>query len=319
MKPQNLHCHTHFCDGADSPAAMAAAAFAAGCGAIGFSGHSPLPGQEVWCMDPARVADYRRAVMELKTGYAGRMEVYLGLEQDFCSPDTGPDWDYKIGSVHCLPLPDGTLLPLDESAATLASGVRRWFGGDWNALARAYYERVARVDTVTGGEIVGLIGRNGAGKSTTIKCLTGFLPYEQGTIKICGYDIKTEAVKAKQELGYVPDNRAVFEQMTGTEYVNFIADLHKTPLNVRLERIEEMQEYNQQKMLAAFIHNGVSESHFVGSTGYGYDDRGRETLDAVFAMAMGAEDALVRHNFVSGTLEGSTDGWVKISIPSPTG
>lgn len=65
--------------------------------------------------------------------------------------------------------------------------------------------------------------------------------------------------------------------------------------------IEEMQEYNQQKMLAAFIHNGVSESHFVGSTGYGYDDRGRETLDAVFAMAMGARDALVRHNFVCGT------------------
>ena len=65
--------------------------------------------------------------------------------------------------------------------------------------------------------------------------------------------------------------------------------------------IEEMQEYNQQKMLAAFIHNGVSESHFVGSTGYGYHDRGRETLDAVFAMAMGAEEALVRHNFVCGT------------------
>ena len=57
--------------------------------------------------------------------------------------------------------------------------------------------------------------------------------------------------------------------------------------------IEEIQEYNQQKMLAAFIQNGVSESHFVGSTGYGYDDRGRETLDAVFAQAMGAEDALV--------------------------
>ena len=51
--------------------------------------------------------------------------------------------------------------------------------------------------------------------------------------------------------------------------------------------IEEIQEYNQQKMLAAFIQNGVSESHFVGSTGYGYDDRGRETLDAVFAQVMG--------------------------------
>lgn len=66
-------------------------------------------------------------------------------------------------------------------------------------------------------------------------------------------------------------------------------------------RIEENTEYNQQKMLAAFIHNGVSESHFSGTTGYGYDDRGRDTLDRVFAEAAGAEDALVRHNFVSGT------------------
>ena len=155
MKPQTLHCHTTFCDGADSPAAMAAAAFAAGCGAIGFSGHSPLPGQESWCMAPEQLADYRRAVTALKAEYAGRMEVYLGLEQDYDSPGTGPDWDYKIGSVHCLRLPDGTLLPLDESAATLAAGVARWYGGDWTALARAYYARVARVDAVTGGESVG--------------------------------------------------------------------------------------------------------------------------------------------------------------------
>ncbi len=54
-------------------------------------------------------------------------------------------------------------------------------------------------------------------------------------------------------------------------------------------------------MLAAFIKNGVSESHFAASTGYGYGDRGREVLDRVFADAFGAEDALVRHNFVSGT------------------
>lgn len=66
-------------------------------------------------------------------------------------------------------------------------------------------------------------------------------------------------------------------------------------------RIEENTEYNQQKMLRSFIDNGVSESHFAGTTGYGYDDRGRDTLDRVFAEAVGAEDALVRHNFVSGT------------------
>lgn len=66
-------------------------------------------------------------------------------------------------------------------------------------------------------------------------------------------------------------------------------------------QIEETTRYNQRKMLAAFIRNGVSESHLGISTGYGYGDRGRDTLDRVLADALGAEDALVRHNFVSGT------------------
>lgn len=67
------------------------------------------------------------------------------------------------------------------------------------------------------------------------------------------------------------------------------------------ETIEKTTEYNQQKVLAAFIENRVSESHFVKTTGYGYGDRGRDVLDSVFAMSMGTEDALVRHSIVSGT------------------
>ncbi len=65
--------------------------------------------------------------------------------------------------------------------------------------------------------------------------------------------------------------------------------------------IDRVTEYNQLKMLSAFIQNGVSEAAMAGSTGYGYDDRGRETLERVMAQAMGAEDALIRHQFVSGT------------------
>lgn len=64
---------------------------------------------------------------------------------------------------------------------------------------------------------------------------------------------------------------------------------------------DEIGEYNSQKVLAAFIENGVSESHFAGTTGYGYDDRGREVLESVMAKITGSEDALMRHNFVSGT------------------
>ncbi len=67
------------------------------------------------------------------------------------------------------------------------------------------------------------------------------------------------------------------------------------------ERIEAIKQYNQEKVLSAFINNGISESHFVPTSGYGYGDRGRDVTDAVFAEVFGAEDALVRHNFVSGT------------------
>ena len=69
----------------------------------------------------------------------------------------------------------------------------------------------------------------------------------------------------------------------------------------QMQQIEEMQDYNQQKMLYAFQQAGVSESHFTASTGYGYGDRGRDALDQVFATVFDAQDALVRHNFVSGT------------------
>lgn len=65
--------------------------------------------------------------------------------------------------------------------------------------------------------------------------------------------------------------------------------------------IERVREYNQQKMLKAFQENHVSEAMFAGSTGYGFDDRGRDTLDKIYAYVFDAEDALARHNFMSGT------------------
>lgn len=65
--------------------------------------------------------------------------------------------------------------------------------------------------------------------------------------------------------------------------------------------LDRLAEYNGQRILKAFIDNRVSEMHLKGTTGYGYNDDGRDKLDAVFAQVLGAEDALVRHNFVNGT------------------
>lgn len=86
-----------------------------------------------------------------------------------------------------------------------------------------------------------------------------------------------------------------------SEKVQTAADKALLKLKPQFEVTDEITEYNQQKVLSAFIKNNVSESMFQESTGYGYGDRGREVIDRVFADIMGTEDALVRHNFTCGT------------------
>lgn len=83
----------------------------------------------------------------------------------------------------------------------------------------------------------------------------------------------------------------------------------KAEANCNFEEIDKIKEYNANKVLNAFIENRVSEQCFYGSSGYGYGDIGRDVLDKVYARALGAEDALVRHNFVSGTHALSTALW----------
>ncbi len=85
------------------------------------------------------------------------------------------------------------------------------------------------------GEIYGFLGSNGAGKSTTIKCLVGIYPFQHGDILINGVSIKDNPLEAKMQIGYVSDNHAVFERLTGREYVNHIANLYR----VEAKDIEE--------------------------------------------------------------------------------
>ena len=109
------------------------------------------------------------------------------------------------------------------------------------------------------GEIFGFLGQNGAGKSTTIKCLTGILPFDSGTIEICGHDIVKEPIKAKMFMGYVPDNHSVYEKLTGREYVNYVADLYKVPKDLRTERMDRFAklfrlEFAIDKQIKSYSH-----------------------------------------------------------------
>ena len=92
------------------------------------------------------------------------------------------------------------------------------------------------------GEIVGILGHNGAGKSTTIKCITGMHPYEAGKIEIAGFDMKTQTIEAKRNFGYVSDDHVLFDKMTGYEFINFMADIYKVSKEERKERVAKFQE-----------------------------------------------------------------------------
>ncbi len=80
--------------------------------------------------------------------------------------------------------------------------------------------------TVSAGEVVGLVGSNGAGKSTIIKSIIGVLPFREGTITVGGYDINRQPEKAKRLIGYVPDDHTVYEKLTGREYINYMGSLY---------------------------------------------------------------------------------------------
>ncbi len=92
---------------------------------------------------------------------------------------------------------------------------------------------------VYAGEVFGFIGHNGAGKSTTIKSLVGIQTITEGSIEIEGYDIARQPLEAKLNIGYVSDNHAVYEKLTGREYIGYVADLYMVSEKDKKERIEK--------------------------------------------------------------------------------
>ena len=93
--------------------------------------------------------------------------------------------------------------------------------------------------SIAPGEIYGFIGHNGAGKTTTLKSVVGILQFDEGEIFIDGTSVKSDPLKSKKEIAYIPDNPDIYEFMTGIKYLNFIADIFGVDSVKRLERIRE--------------------------------------------------------------------------------
>ena len=93
--------------------------------------------------------------------------------------------------------------------------------------------------TVESGDIYGFIGHHGAGKSTTIRAVVGVLDFEEGEILIDGHSVKTEPMECKRITAYIPDNPDLYENLTGIQYLNFIADVFEIGAKEREERIKK--------------------------------------------------------------------------------
>lgn len=140
---------------------------------------------------------------------------------------------------------------------------KRYKNNDVYALSDVSFE-------VKEGEIFGFLGPNGAGKSTTIKCLTGILPYEEGCIKICGVDLKENAVQAKKNIGYVSDNHATYEKLTAREYIRFMADMYGVGVNDRKTRTEKLLELFEltnvyDKQISGYSHGMKQKICVIGA------------------------------------------------------
>lgn len=93
--------------------------------------------------------------------------------------------------------------------------------------------------SVESGDIYGFIGHNGAGKSTTIRAVVGVLDFEEGQISIDGHSVKDEPVLCKKLTAYIPDNPDIYENLTGIQFLNFVADAYDVDMDKRTRLINE--------------------------------------------------------------------------------
>ena len=138
------------------------------------------------------------------------------------------------------------------------------YGIEVNGLTKNYDSFVAVKDfsfAVKRGEVLGLVGPNGAGKTTTLRALAGIHPPTDGTIRICGFDLRNDAVEAKRRLAFMPDEPRLFDYLTVEEHLQFVSRLYQvtgvkekiTPL------LEEFELADKRKALPAELSRGMKQ------------------------------------------------------------
>ncbi len=113
-------------------------------------------------------------------------------------------------------------------------------------VTKTYNKTVRALDDISfevkGGEIVGFIGPNGSGKTTTMKLITGIIRADVGKITVNGFNVRKDPIKAKESIGYIADSPDMFLRLKGTEFLDLIGDIYHVPSEERRKRISEFAE-----------------------------------------------------------------------------
>ena len=143
MVLRSYHTHSTFCDGSNTVEEMVKAAISAGMQALGFSGHGTFPYDLRYCTKPVDFPAYVQAVNACKEKYAGQLEIYLGVEDDYYG--LRPDFprDYAIGVTHYM-LKEGIYYYVDYSQDVLKKAIDEGFGGDPYAMTTYFFQLVAQ-------------------------------------------------------------------------------------------------------------------------------------------------------------------------------
>lgn len=92
--------------------------------------------------------------------------------------------------------------------------------------------------TAQAGSVLGFLGPNGAGKSTTMRILTGYLTQASGKVEVCSFDVETQGLKARKNIGYLPENNPLYPEMYVKEFLGFVANIHQ--IKNKKQRIDEV-------------------------------------------------------------------------------
>lgn len=160
MRKVNLHTHTNFCDGKNTPEEMVLSAIEKGFDVLGFSGHSSSSFDGSGCIPDSDIPKYKKEIARLKEKYKDRILILCGIEQDYYATQPACGFDYIIGSVHAFhkngyDMSPSSFVWVDYGTKELEEALDKFYNGDEMSLAEDYFERISHVVEETKCDIIG--------------------------------------------------------------------------------------------------------------------------------------------------------------------